>query len=97
MFGSSMSIAEQALDHFADKRVRIFAHADIAGQNAGRVWADQLISIGCEVTGYPFDGLLKLNGQPVGDLNDFLNLIPQTPTQEDIDRLGGLFLDAVTF
>jgi hypothetical protein len=96
MFGSSISIKEQVLDQFTDKRVRIFAHADIAGQNAGRVWADQLISVGCEVSGYPFEGL-KLDGQPVGDLNDFLNLLPQNPTQEDIDRIGGLFLDAVTF
>jgi CHC2 zinc finger len=72
MGGAACSIHKDALPLFRGKRVRIFAHFDEAGQAALRRWADQLQDVRAEVDGYSFDGLLKADGSPVKDLNDFL-------------------------
>lgn len=72
MGGATCSIHRDALPLFRGKRVRIFAHSDEAGQAALRRWADQLQDVQAEVDGYSFDGLLKADGSPVKDLNDFL-------------------------
>jgi hypothetical protein len=90
MLGSSMRIAETMLPLFAEKRVRIFAHIDQAGQTAARQWADQLQSINVEVTGYSFAGLSSSN-KPVGDLNDFISSISENPTAEEINLLSEAF------
>jgi hypothetical protein len=65
-------IVDEALRYFAGKRVRIFVHDDDAGHSAAVNWADQLKGIAAKVDGYRFDGLVRTDGEPVGDLNDLL-------------------------
>lgn len=72
MTGASCRIHEDALPLFRGKRVRIFGHADEAGRGAVQRWAEQLQEVQAEVDYYSFDGLLKTDGSPVNDLNDFL-------------------------
>lgn len=72
MTGASCRIHEDALPLFRGKRVRIFGHADEAGRKAIQRWADQLRSVQAEVDGFFFTELLKADGSPVGDLNDFI-------------------------
>jgi hypothetical protein len=54
------------------KRVRIFGHADEAGQMAIKRWAEQLQSVQADVDGFDFSGLIKTDGTPVKDLNEFV-------------------------
>jgi hypothetical protein len=72
MTASSCSIHKEALPLFRGKRVRIFADADEPGQAALQRWAEQLQEVQAEVDCYSFDGLVKADGSPVKDLNDFL-------------------------
>jgi hypothetical protein len=72
MGGASCSVHKDALPMFRGKRVRIFAHADEAGQEAAQKWADQLREVQAEVDGFDFSGLIRCDGKPVEDLNDFL-------------------------
>jgi hypothetical protein len=78
MTGSSCNIHADALPQFRGKRVRIFGHADETGQGAVRRWAKQLQSVEAEVDGFFFEDkannlqLVKADGSPVKDLNDFL-------------------------
>jgi hypothetical protein len=72
MTGASCAIHKDALPSFRGKRVRIFGHADEAGQGAIQRWAEQLQAVEAEVDGFFFDGLFKADGEPVKDLNDFL-------------------------
>jgi len=72
MTGAACSIHTDALPMFRGKRVRIFGHADEAGQAAIQRWAEQLEGVQAEVDGFFFDGLLKRDGSPANDLNDFL-------------------------
>ena len=72
MTGAGCRIHEDALPLFRGKRVRIFADADEPGQAALHRWTEQLQEVQAEVDGYSFDGLLKTDGSPVEDLNDFL-------------------------
>jgi hypothetical protein len=74
MTGASCHIHEDALAMFRGKRVRIFGHADEAGQDTVQRWADQLWSVQAEVGGFDFSGLVKADGSPVKDLNDFLRV-----------------------
>jgi hypothetical protein len=78
MTGSSCHIHADALPQFRGKRVRIFGHADETGQDAAQRWAEQLQGVEAEVDGFFFEDkandlqLLKADGSPVKDLNDFL-------------------------
>jgi hypothetical protein len=66
---------------FAGKRVRIAVHSDNQGREAGERWARQLYAAGAtRIDGFHFDGLTKLDGQPVEDLADFATLLdPESP------------------
>jgi hypothetical protein len=72
MTGAACRIHEDALPLFWGRRVRIFAHADEAGYDALHRWAEQLIGVHADVDGFFFNGLLKADGSPINDLNDFL-------------------------
>jgi hypothetical protein len=72
MTGASCRIHEDALPLFRGKRVRIFGHADAAGQAAVQRWAGQLRTVQAEVDGFDFSGLVKTDDSPVKDLNDFI-------------------------
>lgn len=63
MLGAGQAIPHQAAPLFAGKRVRIFAHADPAGQQAARRWWAQIRNSAGYVDGYTATG---------GDLNDFV-------------------------
>lgn len=67
MTGAACSIHKDALPMFRGKRVRIFGHADEAGQAATQRWAEQLRSVEAEVDGFFFFDLLKADGSPVGE------------------------------
>jgi hypothetical protein len=61
----------------AGKRVRVYCHRDEAGMAAGRAWGEAILAAGAaKIDGFRFDGLRKLDGSPVGDLNDLLALHP---------------------
>jgi hypothetical protein len=70
--GASQRIPKETLTFFAGKRVRIFGHDDAAGSKAMTRWAEQLSTVEAEVDGFFFRGLVKADGSPVKDLNDFL-------------------------
>lgn len=70
MLGASNSIPEDALSLLANKRARIFPHADSAGHQAAIRWTAQLERVGCTVDAFSFDGLRRYDGDAVGDLND---------------------------
>jgi hypothetical protein len=70
MLGGCARIHPDALPMFAEKRVRIFRHTDMTGENAADRWAEQLTDAGAEVDAFRFDGLRRMDVQPVNDLND---------------------------
>jgi hypothetical protein len=72
MTGAACRIHEDALPMFRGKRIRLFGHADEAGQYAIERWAEQLSAIQADADGFFFEGLVKADGSPVKDLNDFL-------------------------
>ena len=76
MLGAAHSIPGDALRYFAGKRVRIFPHHDDAGNDAGARWAAQLLAAGVDVDGFSFAGLMRADGTPVKDINDFANVHP---------------------
>ena len=49
MLGSSPHIHGAAVEHFAGKSVRIFAHDDPAGRRAASRWSQQLTEAGCQL------------------------------------------------
>lgn len=57
---------------FRGKRVRIFGHTDECGREAVGRWMRQLWSVQADVDWFDFSGLVKADGSPVSDLNDFL-------------------------
>lgn len=77
ILGASNSIPPQALAVLAGKRVRICPHTDSAGQRAAARWTAQLVSVGCRVDCFRFDGLTKANDEPVADLNDCTQMAPE--------------------
>ena len=85
MMGASNRIPEDALRYFADKRVRIFPHRDKAGSDAGKLWAWQLIAAGVKADGFSFTGLMRADGVPIQDLNDFAHVHPD---QWEAEREG---------
>jgi len=70
--GASQRIPQEALPLFAGKRVRVFGHDDTAGAKAMTRWAEQLSAVQAKVDGFYFHGLVKADGSPVKDVNDFL-------------------------
>ena len=52
------------------KRVRVFPHLDPAGQKSGNRWYSQLKRLSVHVDCFRFDGLIKQDRSPIGDLND---------------------------
>jgi len=74
MLGASLRIHPDALPFFASKRIRIFAHTDREGREAAERWTDQRKAVAGEVDSFNFDGLLQIDGRPVEDLNDALNM-----------------------
>lgn len=75
MLGASNKIHPDALPHFAGKVVKIYAHRDDKAQGiaAALRWAGQLQAAGAlSVSAVSFEGLNRLDGEPVSDLNDFL-------------------------
>ena len=70
MLGGCARIHPDALPLFDRKRVRIFRHADATGEDAVNRWAKQLADAGAEVDAFCFDGLRRVDGAPVKDLND---------------------------
>jgi CHC2 zinc finger len=71
MTGASCRIHDDALPLFRGKRVRIFGHADEAGRKAIQRWAKQLLAVQADVDAFDFSGLVKADGSPVKDLNDY--------------------------
>jgi hypothetical protein len=71
---ATKTIAEDALEGFRGKRVRIFVHDDDAGHSAASDWLHQLKGIASKVDGYRFDGLIKTDGSKVEDLNDLCRI-----------------------
>lgn len=81
MLGASCPIHADALPQFAGKRVRIFGHADDAGQSAVNRWAEQLATAGADVDAFNLARLRTLDGADVKDLNDLARVHP-----DDFDR-----------
>ena len=69
--GRRQSDAGTHSDRLRGKRVRIFPHTDEAGKRALWRWMGQLIGAGAKVDAFNFKGLMKPDGSPVEDLNDF--------------------------
>jgi hypothetical protein len=76
MLGAAHKIPLSALPVFANKRIRIFAHSDEAGQKAGERWSAQLTEFGCDVDAFRFPRLRTFSGNEIKDLNDFLRIHP---------------------
>lgn len=76
MLGAAHKIPHNALIMLGGKRVRIFAHADAAGQKGGMTWASQLSAVGCRVDKLNFPPLKTQNEKPIKDLNDLMNINP---------------------
>ncbi|MBL9146167.1 MAG: hypothetical protein JNM99_20970 [Verrucomicrobiaceae bacterium] len=73
---------EAALPLFRGKMVRIFCHADEAGQKAAKAWARALVDAGAgRVDAFDLCGLARLDGQPGKDVNDLLNIAPECRAQ----------------
>lgn len=86
MLGAGNHIPHDALRVFKGKRVRIFAHLDDGGLKAESRWWQQLKEAGAVVDGFDFRGLIRQDGQPVEDLNDFC-LISAEDEKEAIDEV----------
>lgn len=76
MLGATHSIAQEALIALKGKRVIIYPDADKAGQDALKKWGDQIISYAEKVLYFDFGGFHKMDGSPVKDLSDFMQLDP---------------------
>lgn len=76
MLGAAHKIPHNALFILGHKRVRIFAHADAAGQKGGMRWASQLSAAACRVDKLNFPALKTQKEKPIKDLNDLMNINP---------------------
>ena len=74
MLGASLRIPADALPLFADKQIRIFAHADEEGAAAMERWAEQLVPVCAKIDAFSFAGLRQGSGAAVKDLNDAIEL-----------------------
>lgn len=67
-----------ALPFFKGKVIRLFPHADEAGQRAAREWALALREAGAaRVDAFDLRGIVRLDGQAGKDLCDVLNIAPE--------------------
>ena len=66
ILGSFSEIDKRSLELVKGKRVRIFPHADNAGNNALKSWALQLSEIACVVDAFDLSGLEDDAGNAVG-------------------------------
>lgn len=75
MLGAGHRPTPAAWAALAGKHVKIYFHRDAAGVAAGIAWGGDIRLAGAaKVEGFHFDGLRKLDGSPVNDLNDLLAL-----------------------
>ena len=79
--GASQRIPDSALPYMVGKRVRIFAHDDEAGYKAAAKWKEQLMGTAALVDIFEFSGLVRVDGNPVSDLNDLLQIAPLSVEQ----------------
>lgn len=89
MLGAGLKIQKEDLPFFVGKHVRIVPHLDLekdrVGQKAAKKWANQLRGTACKVDGFNLEGLRKMDGTMVEDLNDCTTIQPS-----DAPALGGL-------
>ena len=77
ILGAANPIPKECLRYFKGKRVRIFPHADEAGQRAAERLNTQLERAGAErVDALYLDQLTGSHAQGVGDLNDLFRVSP---------------------
>lgn len=70
-------LAPEALNHFAGKTVLMFPHADGAGQQAARAWAEQLHQAGVhQIAAFDLRGLIMTGGGEGKDLCDLVRIDP---------------------
>lgn len=86
MLGAGLAIPAVDLAALSGKRVRIVPHLDSEGMRACGRWCGQLREVGCGVDAFSLDGLRKLDGTPVSDLNDLLLIHP-----DDFERHRALW------
>lgn len=74
------AISPDAIKILSGRRVRIFPHQDPddGGMEAAIKWHKQLVTAGCQVDGFSFDGLTKIDWTAVTDLNDLLEADEQS-------------------
>lgn len=72
MLGASNTIPADALNHFKNKRVRIFPHDDPAGRKAAGNWEKQLRAVGAETDCFNVGGVALDGGGVSKDLNDLV-------------------------
>jgi hypothetical protein len=76
VLGASNRIPDDVLALFAGKRVRMFPHADHAGQSAAANWEVQLRSVVASIDAFDLTGLTTMRGSAVKDLNDLTGIDP---------------------
>lgn len=76
ILSASASIEDRALQHFHNKRVRMFPHNDPAGIQAAHRWTEQLRAVTEEIDYFNFSGFSNIND--LADLNAGLNAVPPT-------------------
>ncbi|HPA18247.1 MAG TPA: hypothetical protein PLU30_10905 [Verrucomicrobiae bacterium] len=76
MLGAGLAIPAADLAALSGRRVRMVPHLDAGGMRACGRWCGQLREVGCGVDAFSLDGLRKLDGTPVCDLNDLLLIHP---------------------
>jgi len=74
MLGAGNRLTDDALPHFRKKRIRIFRHADQAGEKAANGWARQLEAVGCAVDIFDCGGAPLTGGGTSNDLNDLTGM-----------------------
>jgi hypothetical protein len=72
MLSANVQIHKDALEHFRGKHVRMFPHADDAGQNGAAQWKQQLTEVGASKVDFIDFSLVKVEGKAIKDLNDIL-------------------------
>ena len=77
VLGASNRPSVDAWASLAGKRVRVYCHRDVAGMEAGKLWGQAILAAGAsKIDGFRFDGLRRVDGSPVEDLNDLQSLHP---------------------
>jgi hypothetical protein len=78
----------QSLDRFGGRRIRILPHSDHdqGGYRSAILLGKQLQKLGCEVDAFKFEGLRKVDGSPINDLNDCVQI-----ASADSNKLQELF------